>query len=293
MDMSKSAFVPNSFQTPNGYVDLVMSYLTGEEYKVLIYATRRILGFQKRQDRISISQFTDGTKKENEILDKGTGLGIGTVKKCLKSLSEFGLMVKVADNDPKTNEGAMWSLQWDGNKVNWQALEERHAKKQEVEKKRISKARSVRQTGVSGTDRPPASRTTRPPASGTETQKPVETQRNTVKQSLELFKGYFGKFLSVKEAKRWEVVYEIVGNDTAEELAAWAFRKEIHMMNRSGLIDSLETAAKKWHVKTEKPVDTAPHPEYLPVPQEDKSQYVQRPANIPRPNIRPAAITGD
>jgi hypothetical protein len=34
-------------------------------------------------------------------------------------------------------------------------------------------------------------------------------------------------------------------------------------------------------------------PEHQPVQAEDKSQYVQRPANIPRPNIRPAAITGD
>ena len=51
----KSTFVPNSFQTPNDYVDEIMPYLTGEEFKVLIYAVRRILGFQKRQDRTSLS----------------------------------------------------------------------------------------------------------------------------------------------------------------------------------------------------------------------------------------------
>ena len=112
--MTKSSFVPNAFQTPNGYVDSVMPYLTGEEYKVLIYATRRILGFQKRQDRISLSQFTDGTRsKDGDVLDKGTGLSVGTVKTCLKSLSDFGLMVKVAPNDPKTNDGDMWALQLD------------------------------------------------------------------------------------------------------------------------------------------------------------------------------------
>jgi hypothetical protein len=281
MEMSKSTFVPNSFQTPNGYVDLVMPYLTGEEYKVLIYATRRILGFQKRQDRISISQFTNGTRREGEILDRGTGLGIGTVKNCLKTLSLFGLMVKVADNDPKTNEGVMWSLQWDGNKVNWQELEGRYQKKQETGKKRIAKARSVRQTGGGGTGRPSPSRTTRPPASGTETQKPVETQRNQVKEVLELFTGYFGKFNSKKEAQRWEVIYEAIGKDKAEEVAAWAHKKEIHMMNRSGLMDSIETAAKKWRdPKTPQP-ENANRPEYRRfTPKEDN--YVPNPYKKPR-----------
>jgi hypothetical protein len=185
--MSKSTFVPNSFQTPNGYVDLVMPYLTGEEYKVLSYATRRILGFQKRQDRIALSQFTDGTKsKDGEVLDRGTGLSVGTVKDCLKSLVGFGLMMKLDDNDPKTNEGNLWGLQWDATKVNWQALEERYNKKQEADRRRIAKARSMRQTQVvpqtpgSGTEPTPGSPTDPPPTSGTETQKTDEIQGNPV-----------------------------------------------------------------------------------------------------------------
>jgi DnaD/phage-associated family protein len=60
-----------------------------------------------------------------------------------------------------------------------------------------------------------------------------------------------------------------------------------------------ETILKRWKANGKddgkgKPVTPEPvRPEYQPVPQEDKSQYVPRPANIPRPNIRPAAITGD
>jgi hypothetical protein len=73
------------------------------------------------------------------------------------------------------------------------------------------------------------------------------------KQSLDFFKGYFGKFLSQKELERWDVLYEAAGKDRAEELAAWAFRKEIHLTNRAGLLDSIETAAKNWR---EKPVRT-------------------------------------
>lgn len=170
--MNKSSFVPNSFQTPNGYVDDLMPYLTGEEYKVLIYATRRILGFQKRQDRISLSQFTDGTKsaRDGRTLDSGTGLGKETVKKCLDNLVRFGVMVKEAENDPRTNEGTLWSLQWEADLVNWQALRECVENRSKVNAKRIEKARSVRQTGSCPTDRAPACGTDRGGDCGTGTQ---------------------------------------------------------------------------------------------------------------------------
>jgi hypothetical protein len=177
----ESMFLPNAFQTPNAYVDEVMPYLTGEEYKVLIYAVRRILGFQKRQDRISISQFTNGTvHTDGYILDEGTGLGIGTVKKCLANLVDFGLMVRLGENDPRTNEGTLWSLQWNDDEVNWQALQERLEKWDKVNADRIAKARSVRQTPVCGTELSPASGTESGGSSGTETQKTeLEIHRNT------------------------------------------------------------------------------------------------------------------
>ncbi len=178
----KSSFVPNSFQTPNGYVDDIMPYLTGEEYKVLIYAVRRILGFQKRQDRISLSQFTDGTKsiKDGHTLDSGTGLSRETVKNCLDNLVRFGLMVKEDKNDPKTNEGTLWSLQWNEDDVNWQELQKHLEKRSKVNADRIAKARSVRQSAVCGTDCTPNSGTDLGGGSGTDTQKTgLETHINT------------------------------------------------------------------------------------------------------------------
>jgi hypothetical protein len=69
------------------------------------------------------------------------------------------------------------------------------------------------------------------------------------KTPLEHFTGYFGKFNSMNEIERWQILYEIIGKDQAEALLSWAFKKEIHMMNRAGLLDSLETAAKNWKVK--------------------------------------------
>lgn len=189
--MAKTGFVPNSFQTPNDYVDFVMPHLTGEEYKVLSYATRRILGFQKRQDRISISQFTDGTQnKDGEYLDYGTGLSNETVKKCLSTLVSFGLMVRIEENDPHTNEGVLWGLQWDESKVDFDAMAERQEQKTKSQAEKMIKARSMRQTHPpsqtppNDIERTPANGIERTPPCGIETQKTEETQGNPVKGGL-------------------------------------------------------------------------------------------------------------
>jgi hypothetical protein len=73
-----------------------------------------------------------------------------------------------------------------------------------------------------------------------------EVKQELIKQPFDLFKGYFGKFLSEKELKRWGIVYEAVGKECADQIAAWAHKKEVHLINRAGLLDSLETAAKHW-----------------------------------------------
>ena len=71
-----SEFIPNSFQVPNIYIDLFLAYLTPEEFKVLMYTIRRILGFENkrgsRQDRISLSQFSGGiVAADGRALDEG------------------------------------------------------------------------------------------------------------------------------------------------------------------------------------------------------------------------------
>jgi hypothetical protein len=128
---------------------------------------------------------------------------------------------------------------------------------------------------------------------GAKANAPESSEPSLIKQSLELFKGYLGKFLSEKEAKRWEVIYEAIGSDKAEEILQWAHDKEIHLMNRSGLMGSLETAAKKWRGKETPAPDTTPRPEYQPIPEDpNRGKYVPRPSHI-RPHIHQAAPTGD
>lgn len=60
------------------------------------------------------------------------------------------------------------------------------------------------------------------------------------------FVAHFGCFNGQRELQRWETLVEAIGFARAQEIAAWAERKEIHMTNRGGLLDSLETAARKW-----------------------------------------------
>jgi len=81
---------------------------------------------------------------------------------------------------------------------------------------------SLEERGVGGETKPPPS--------------PAEAE----------FVAHFRAFNGKREAQRWETLVEAIGFSRAQEIAAWAERKEIHMVNRGGLLDSLETAARKW-----------------------------------------------
>jgi hypothetical protein len=159
--------IPNSYQTPNAYIDLIYAFLTADEWKVLSYALRRIIGFDKREDRISLSQFTDGaTLKNGEARDYGTGLGRDTVRKSLQGLLQYGLMVKLEENDPTKNEGPLFALQLDFEKVDIDGLRQRFEQYKTAQAGRTASAIAARSskatpnvshTGypVCPTDRPP------------------------------------------------------------------------------------------------------------------------------------------
>ena len=88
-----------------------------------------------------------------------------------------------------------------------------------------------------------------------ERERSENAQKNPAEEE---FTAHFGRFNGKRERKRWETLVEAIGCARAQEIAAWAERKEIHLVNRGGLMDSLETAAKKW---TDKPTRRKPTPE--------------------------------
>ena len=69
MTDSPNKIIPNSFQTPNFFVDDCMAYLTGNEIKCVIVLSRKTFGWQKRSDRISKPQLIEATGLNGETLD--------------------------------------------------------------------------------------------------------------------------------------------------------------------------------------------------------------------------------
>lgn len=167
--------IPNSFQMPNVFVDKLMSLLTSEEWKVLCFAVRRILGYQdnisSRRDNIAVSQFVR------------CGLSRTAIMRALHSLAGFNVLIPIGS---ASTDGQLYELQVDGGAIAWELLETRRATARQSQADRTEAARrSVGQTAslsdrplVSGTDRASVAQTAvglwdRPEAvCGTDTQNP-------------------------------------------------------------------------------------------------------------------------
>jgi hypothetical protein len=126
--------IPNTFQTPNGYIDEILPYLTGNEFKVLLFAVRHIYGFRQyitdNKREISISMFCNGYASLG-----GTGLSRGTVIKILKRLEDFGLLIRV---DTAQGETQWWSI---GTNPDFDKIKSEHSTRKTSHKKQIEKAR--------------------------------------------------------------------------------------------------------------------------------------------------------
>lgn len=105
---------PNYTQVPNIFLDELMSELTGSEFKVLIYITRRTFGFGKRSDNISLNQIANGIiKKDGTVLDKGTGLSKTQIINAINKLVDKGIIIKVKRaSEKKGLEATNYSLKF-------------------------------------------------------------------------------------------------------------------------------------------------------------------------------------
>lgn len=133
-----SGILPNCFQSPNDHVDRAMHLLTPEEFVVLSYATRHILGWQDkiddREGHISLSMFEDGFTTKRGVYFAGCGLRRPAIVKALEPLTTYRLLEKVGD---PTMKGQKWHI---GENVDWQGLEDRASEKRAKSKKRTAAA---------------------------------------------------------------------------------------------------------------------------------------------------------
>lgn len=132
--VKNATFIPNSTQIPNDYVDKFMAFLTPDEWKILTYAVRRIFGFQRRQDHISLIQFSEGiSRRDGTRLDYGTGLSLHSVRRAVRGLVTAGLLIQLAA--PKADRTpALYALQLDQEQVKIDFLKAR------IEKERAGNA---------------------------------------------------------------------------------------------------------------------------------------------------------
>ncbi len=131
MTDSPNKIIPNSFQTPNFFVDECMAYLTGNEIKCVIFLARKTFGWQKRSDRISKPQLIEATGLNGETLDG-----------CMNYLMTIGLVLRLHENNAR-NEGIEWALQLEDEKIRFDLLKERKAKQEETQQRRTQKARDT------------------------------------------------------------------------------------------------------------------------------------------------------
>lgn len=183
---------PNSFQVHNFYVDNLLHLLDGNEWKVLTYIIRRIVGFHKESDHISLTQLESGICKQNgEQLDHGVGLSRPCLIRVVDNLLKFGLIVLVEDKR-SVKVGRRFQLQFDTDKVNFAALQDRAALKdaQALEKSKSMHKKSTNK-GSGGKHHLPLV------VNAVYSQNPVETQRGPNNPTLDVDQLGFSDSLSL------------------------------------------------------------------------------------------------
>lgn len=137
--MNNPAYIPNSYQTPNVLIDEIMPLLTPEEWVVLSFAIRHILGWKdkitSRQAEISLTQF------------EKTNISRKTIVKVLDALVHYGLLSAIGD---PTIHGQCWQLCFDES-VDIAGLQQRFNERQS---KRIKTRKGRKST--SGVGRTPS-----------------------------------------------------------------------------------------------------------------------------------------
>lgn len=137
------SLIPNSWQTPNDFMDKYNPFLTSEEWRVLSYACRHILGWQDKIDsrmrRMSLSMFENGF-----LQYPGCGLSRPAIIKALNGLAQFHLLIKVGE---ATQSGQMWKIPLIEEEIDLDGLKSRQ---QENRKKAVSRTNQARQASGGG-----------------------------------------------------------------------------------------------------------------------------------------------
>ena len=146
--MTNPTIIPNTFQHPNYYVDVLDEYLTPEESKVLTHAIREILGWrdslQTRQKHIARDIFLNGRVVNGRKVYGGVNLCKEAIERALDALHQFHILVK--SGSPRDPRGQLYELTEDVSQIDIAGLETRKHGKKTANKARLNKSSSNKKT---------------------------------------------------------------------------------------------------------------------------------------------------
>lgn len=185
-----NTIIPNTFQHPNFYVDVLDEYLTPEESKILTHAIREILGWQDsletRQKHIARDIFLNGRVVKGRKVYGGVNLCKEAIEKALDALHQYHILVK--SGSPRDPRGQLYSLTEDVSQIDIEGLQARKHGKKAANKTRLSKSssnkggarlshRPVNYSPVTQASSSPVTQAERNPYKETHKEKPRERER--------------------------------------------------------------------------------------------------------------------
>ena len=200
---------PNYTQTPNDFFGMV-SDMSDAELRVTIVMIRETFGFHRDSFKMGVSKLADAAGLSRQGTLDGTA-----------AAEKRGTFRRI---NPDTNKEAEWEL--------------------------VIDLQTVDPSSQLGADLQPVEGNPQAGRGLSGVKEKKESSKGKViiinPITAQLFMDTFGQFNSQKEQERWGILYDSIGPDRAREIIVWAEKKEIHLANRPSLLDSLETAAKKW-----------------------------------------------
>ena len=143
-ETKQTSFIPNSFCTPNEFVDQLMHLLQPNEWVVLSFVCRHIFGWKdkiaSRTAAISLSMLKDGFTTEKGEHYHGCGLSHPAIVTALNSLTKYNILEKEGD---ATQKGQKYHIPEDDEKIDYAGLQQRISDKASANQKRTAKARGV------------------------------------------------------------------------------------------------------------------------------------------------------
>lgn len=143
-DAKPTSFVPNSYCTPNAFVDKIMHLLEPKEWVVLSFVCRHIFGWkdkiESRTAAISISMLVNGFPTSKGDYYFGCGLSRPTVAKVLATLVQYRILEKEGE---ATTKGQKYHIPDDDSNIDYTGLQQRINDKATKNQKRTVSARKI------------------------------------------------------------------------------------------------------------------------------------------------------